>query len=77
MIEERVLDRKTKEIVVLIVSLLNRCTYCALADGAMAQAVGASTEEIDEVKQVLELFVSFNVIADSLAVPCDIFPEGD
>ena len=33
---------------------------------------GAKEEEINEVGKVIELFASFNAIADSLRVPCDI-----
>jgi len=73
MVAERGLDRKTKEIIALVVSLLNRCEYCSAAHEMMARMAGADDEEINEVKQVLELFVSFNSIADSLAVPLDDF----
>ena len=37
--------------------------------------IGASKEEITELKEVVELFQSFNSIADSLQVPCDVTPE--
>jgi uncharacterized peroxidase-related enzyme len=74
MIAEGALDRKSKEIIALVVSLVNRCEYCSLAHESMARMVGASKEEINEVKKVVELFASFNSIADSLKVPCDIMP---
>ena len=32
-------------------------------------------QEINEAKKVIELFASFNAIADSLRVPCDITPD--
>jgi hypothetical protein len=41
----------------------------------MALMVGASEQEINEARQVIELFASFNAIADSLHVPCDITPD--
>ena len=74
MLTEGGLDRKTKEIIALVVSMVNHCEYCSLAHESMARMVGASKEEIDEVKMVVELFSSFNVIADSLKIPCDIIP---
>ncbi len=37
--------------------------------------IGASKEEIIEMKEVVELFASFSKIADSLQVPCDITPN--
>jgi uncharacterized peroxidase-related enzyme len=76
MLETRALDRKTKELIAMTVSLVNGCEYCSLAHEAMAQMVGATTQEIVEAKEVVELFSSFNAIADSLRVPCDITPGG-
>lgn len=69
------LDRKTKEIIAMTVSLINHCEYCALAHETMAMMVGAAEKEIIEAKQVMELFCSFNAIADTLRVPCDILPD--
>lgn len=75
MLAEGALGWKTKELIALVVSLVNRSDYCALAHEAMAQAAGASEQEIVEAKQVIELFASFNAIAQSLQVPCDVVPE--
>jgi len=74
MLAEGALDRKTKEIIALVVSMVNQCEYCSLAHESMARMMGASTKEINEVKMVVELFSSFNSIADSLKIPCDILP---
>jgi alkylhydroperoxidase/carboxymuconolactone decarboxylase family protein YurZ len=41
----------------------------------MALMTGATREEIIELKKVVELFSSFNAIADSLQVPCDVTPS--
>ena len=70
------LDRKTRELIALSVSLVNRCEYCSLAHETMALATGATEREINQTKMIVELFASFNIIADSLRVPCDITPEG-
>lgn len=77
MLGEGGLDRKTKEIIALVVSMVNHCEYCSLAHENMARMVGASEKEINEVKMVVELFSSFNVIADSLKIPCDILPPAE
>jgi len=74
MLTEGGLDRKTKEIIALTVSMVNQCEYCLLAHESMARMFGATQKEINEVKMVVELFSSFNVIADSLKIPCDILP---
>lgn len=68
------LDRKTRELIALTVSLVNRCEYCSLAHETMALMAGADEREINQTKQIVELFSSFNAIADSLRIPCDITP---
>lgn len=70
--QTRALDRKTKELIAVAVSLVNNCEYCTLAHEHMALTAGTTEQEIAEMKQVVELFCSFNNIADSLKVPCDI-----
>lgn len=75
MIAESALDRKTKELIALVVSIVNGCEYCSLAHESMALMLGASQDEINDAKKVIELFSSFNAIADSLRVPCDIMPQ--
>jgi uncharacterized peroxidase-related enzyme len=72
---QKALDRKTKEIIALAVSIVNRCEYCSLAHETLASMVGASEQEVIEAKEVIELYASFTAIADSLRIPCDIIPE--
>jgi AhpD family alkylhydroperoxidase len=69
------LDRKTKELIAVAVSLTNNSKYCAQAHEAMALMIGASTDDIIETKKVVELFASYNKIAESLDIPCDILPD--
>ena len=73
--QQRSLERKTKELIALAVSIVNNCRYCSLAHQAIALMVGANDKDIVETKEVVELFASFNKIADSLQVPCDVIPE--
>ncbi len=76
MIEEGPLDRKTRELIALTVSIVNNCEYCSLAHEAMAGHMGATKEEINHAKRVIELFASFNAIANSFNdLPCDIRPK--
>ena len=75
MLSEGALDRKTKELLAMTVALVSDSDYCALAHEAMAKMAGASEAEIDNAKQVIELFTSFSAIAKSLRVPCDLRPE--
>jgi AhpD family alkylhydroperoxidase len=69
------LDRKTKELLAVAVSITNNSRYCTQAHEAMALMKGASTEDIIETKKIVELFASYNKIADSLDIPCDISPD--
>jgi AhpD family alkylhydroperoxidase len=75
MLANRALDRKTKELIALAVSLVNRCEYCTAAHETMARMTGATPEQIVETKEVVELFASFTSIADSLRVPIDANPK--
>jgi hypothetical protein len=43
-----------------------------MAHEGAAKMAGATDEELNELRQVVELFLSFNVIADSLNVPCEV-----
>ena len=75
MLAETALDRKTKELIALVVSMVNGCEYWSRAHESMALMVGVSQDEINDAKKVMELFSSFNAIADSLRIPCDIIPS--
>ncbi len=75
MIDDGALDRKTKELIAMVVSLANHCQYCSLAHETMARMSGANDQEIIETIQIIELFESFSSIADSLKIPCDVTPD--
>ncbi len=68
------LDRKTRELIAYAVSEVNHNEYCTLAHEGMAREAGATDQEIDQTRQIIELFCSFNAIADTLSVPIDIGP---
>ena len=65
MIDEGTLDLKTRELIAFAVSAINRCDYCTLAHENIARMRGATTGEINHVRQIVELFASFNAIANS------------
>ena len=69
------LDRKTRELIAYAVSEVNRNEYCTLAHEGMAREAGATDQEIDQTRQIIELFCSFNAIAETLRVPIDIGPK--
>ncbi len=69
------LDRKTRELIAFVISEVNQCEYCTLAHETMARMNGATDQEVNQTKQIIELFCSFNAIADTLRVPCDVSPD--
>ena len=75
MLTETGLDRKTKELIALTVSLVRGCEYCSLAHETMSLMSGATPADVAEEKKIVELFASFTSIADSLQIPCDVRPE--
>ena len=54
-----------------LIALANDCTYCKGAHSQMAKMAGANDLELTELREVVELFASYNSIADSLEVPLD------
>lgn len=76
MLEAGTLDRKTRELIAMTVSIVNHCDYCTLAHETMARQLGATAEEIHHAKQIIELFSGFNAIVKSYpGIPCDIHPK--
>ena len=73
--QERDLDRKTKELIATAISISNQCQYCSLAHETAALMAGSNEREVMEMKQIVELFASFNQIANSLKIPCDLTPD--
>ncbi|MFH1021325.1 MAG: carboxymuconolactone decarboxylase family protein [Pseudomonadota bacterium] len=74
MLADGSLDRKTKELIAMVVSVMKGCRYCNLAHQTMVLMHGGTEQEIHEAMKVVELFQSFTTIADSLEVPCDVTP---
>ncbi|MDH5479978.1 MAG: carboxymuconolactone decarboxylase family protein [Nitrosomonas sp.] len=76
MLEDGPLDRKTRELIAMAVSMTNNCEYCSFAHETMALNEGVTEEMLSHAKQVIELFSSFNAIIHSYpGMPCDIKPK--
>ena len=56
MLNEGKLDRKSKEIIAMVVSILSNCQYCHLAHKSMALMSGATQVELYEVTNGHALF---------------------
>jgi AhpD family alkylhydroperoxidase len=68
------LDRKTKEIIALVVSATNGCKYCINAHTATLKAMGFGDAEVTELMAVVDLFNGFNKFLDGLRVESDLRP---
>ncbi|MDF1593864.1 MAG: carboxymuconolactone decarboxylase family protein [Desulfobacterales bacterium] len=53
MLDKGGLDRKTKGLIAMAVSLVNGCDYCSLAHGSVALMSGARQDEINDTKKVI------------------------
>jgi AhpD family alkylhydroperoxidase len=68
------LDRKTKEIIALVVSATNGCEYCINAHTAALKAMGFGDAELTELMAAVDLFNGFNKFLDGLRVEPDLRP---
>jgi len=59
------LDAKTRELIAMAVSVVNHCDYCTSAHEFMARQKGASESDVVHAREVIELFASFNAIANA------------
>lgn len=76
MLEDGPLDKKTCELIAFAVSVVNNCDYCVLVHEAMAINRGATKQQLGHARQVIDLFSSFNAIANSHHdLVCDVKPE--
>ena len=69
------LDRKTKELLAVAAAMLSNSPYVRVVHETLALKVGASEQDLVETKQVVDLFASFSIIAESLDVPFEAPPE--
>lgn len=69
------LDKLTKEIIALAVSVTNSCRYCIHSHTAAVQKLGLDNEGLGELLAVVGLFNQMNKLADAYQVEPDILPE--
>src|SRR5437879_5559349 len=71
------LDPKTREIIALVVSATNGCSYCVNSHTAALRKLGLDVESLGEVMAVVALFNATNAIADGYQIEPDVFPPRD
>lgn len=65
------LDPVTKEMLYVVVSMMNGCTYCIASHSAAARKKGMSTEMWGELLAIVGMANETNRLATALQVPVD------
>lgn len=68
------LDRRTKEIIALAVSITNGCEYCIYSHTAALKRLGLDDAALGELVAVVDLFNGMNRVADAYQVEPDVLP---
>ena len=68
------LDRRTKEIIAVAVSITNGCEYCVNSHAATLQKLGLTQQGLAEVIAVTELFNAMNRVAVAHQIEPDVRP---
>jgi AhpD family alkylhydroperoxidase len=66
--ENGVIDRRTKEMIAVAVSATNNCDYCIRSHTDALRAMGADDAEIVELQSIVDFFNGSNAIASGLKV---------
>ena len=71
MTKETLIDKKTKEMIYMAVSITNNCSYCTHSHTASAKKLGMSDEEHSEFLRIVALAAKTNQLVNGLQVPVD------
>ena len=77
MTKETLIDKKTKEMIYMAVSITNNCSYCAHSHTASAKKLGMSDEEHSEFLRIVALAAKTNQLVNGLQVPVDKIFDAD
>jgi AhpD family alkylhydroperoxidase len=77
MTKETLIDKKTKEMIYMAVSITNNCSYCTHSHTASAKKLGMSDEEHSEFLRIVALAVKTNQLVNGLQVPVDEIFDAD
>ena len=76
MVKETQIDKKTKEMIYMAVSITNNCSYCTHSHTTSAKKLGMTLEEHSEFLSIVGLAAKTNQIVNGLQVPIDeVFDE--
>ena len=77
MTKETLIDKKTKEMIYMAVSITNNCSYCTHSHSASAKKLGMSEEEHSEFLRIVALAAKTNQLVNGLQVPIDEIFDAD
>ena len=77
MTKETLIDKKTKEMMYMSVSITNNCSYCTHSHTASAKKLGMSEEEHSEFLRIVALAAKTNQLVNGLQVPIDEIFDAD
>ena len=77
MTKETLIDKKTKEMIYMAVSITNNCSYCTHSHTASAKKLGMSDEEHSEFLRIAALAAKTNQLVNGLQVPVDEIFDAD
>ena len=77
MTEETLIDKKTKEMIYMAVSITNNCSYCTHSHTVSAKKLGMSDEEHSEFLRIVALAAKNNQLVNGLQVPVDDIFDAD
>ena len=77
MTKETLIDKKTKEMIYMAVSITNNCSYCTHSHTASAKKLGMSDEEHSEFLRIVALAAKTNQLVNGLQVPVDEIFDSD
>ena len=77
MTKETLIDKKTKEMIYMAVSITNNCSYCTHSHTASAKKLGMSDEEHSEFLRIVALAARTNQLVNGLQVPVDEIFDAD
>ena len=77
MTKETLIDKKTKEMIYMAVSITNNCSYCTHSHTASAKKLGMIDEEHSEFLRIVALAAKTNQLVNGLQVPVDEVFDAD
>jgi len=77
MTKETLIDKKTKEMIYMAVSITNNCSYCTHSHTASAKKLGMTDKEHAEFLKIVALAAKTNQLVNGLQVPVDEIFDAD